>query len=69
MAGGATKDVNATFRHYLFGMSALAVALPVSTAIMLRSVAEIARQEGENLDDIEVRLACVSVLARSDNRP
>ena len=46
-----------------FGMAALAVELPFSTAIMLRSIAEIARQEGENLDDIEARLACVSVLA------
>ena len=46
-----------------FGMSALVVELPFSTAIMLRSIAEIARQEGEHLDDIEARLACVSVLA------
>ena len=46
-----------------FGLYALAVELPFSTAIMLRSIAEIARHEGENLDDIEARLSCVSVLA------
>ena len=44
-----------------FAMYALAIELPFSTAIMLRSIAGIARQEGENLDDIDARLACVSV--------
>ena len=46
-----------------FGLYALAVELPFSTAIMLRSIAQIARSEGEDLDDIEARLSCVSVLA------
>jgi hypothetical protein len=30
---------------------------------MLRSIADIARSEGEDLDDIEARLSCVGVLA------
>jgi len=47
----------------LFGMWGLPVELPVSTAIMLRSIADIARSEGEDLDDIEARLSCISVFA------
>lgn len=46
-----------------FGFAALAAELPVSTAIMLRSIAAIARSEGEDLADPAVRLACVQVLA------
>lgn len=46
-----------------FGMAALAVELPVSTTIMLRSIATIARSEGEYLQDIETRLACLEVFA------
>jgi len=46
-----------------FGLPALAIELPISTSIMLRSIAEIARGEGENLADPEVRLACLEVFA------
>ncbi|MBF0550807.1 MAG: EcsC family protein [Deltaproteobacteria bacterium] len=46
-----------------FGLPALAVELPVTTTIMLRSVADIARSEGENLNSIEARLACLEVFA------
>lgn len=46
-----------------FGLAALAVELPVSTTIMLRSIADIARSEGEPLDSPEVRLECMHVLA------
>lgn len=46
-----------------FGLPALVVELPVSTTIMMRSIADIARAEGENLDDLEARLACVEVFA------
>jgi hypothetical protein len=34
-----------------FGLAALPVELPVSTTIMLRSIADIARSEGEDLSD------------------
>lgn len=46
-----------------FGLSTLAVELPVSTTLMLRSIAEIAREEGEDLDTPEGALACVQVFA------
>ena len=46
-----------------FGVSGLPIELPVSTAIMLRSIADIARSEGENLDDMEAKLSCIGVLA------
>src|SRR6201999_3525862 len=46
-----------------FGLAALPVELPVSTVIMLRSIADIARSEGEDLADPETALACVEVFA------
>lgn len=45
-----------------FGAPALAAELTASTAIMMRSIAEIAREKGEDLTAIEPRLACISVL-------
>ena len=45
------------------GLPALAVELPVTTTIMLRSIAEIARSEGEDLGDPEAKLACLEVFA------
>lgn len=54
------------------GVSAVVAELPVSTAIMLRSIAKIAQSEGENLENPETALACLQVFAlgghsRSDN--
>lgn len=46
-----------------FGLMALAVELPVSTTIMLRSIADIARAEGEDLAQPGARLQCLLVLA------
>ncbi|NBD96261.1 MAG: EcsC family protein [Gammaproteobacteria bacterium] len=46
-----------------FGLAALAVELPISTAIMLRSIADIARSEGEDLSRPESRVQCLQVLA------
>jgi hypothetical protein len=46
-----------------FGLAGLAVELPVSTTAMLRSVADIARSQGEDLKSPEARLACVQVFA------
>ena len=45
------------------GLAALPVELPVSTVIMLRSIADIARHQGEDLSDPETALACVEVFA------
>ena len=47
----------------LFGLLALPVELPVSTTIMLRSIADIARSEGHDLRSPCVRLSCLEVFA------
>lgn len=46
-----------------FGLPALALELPISTTIMLRSVADIARTEGHDLDEITTKLNCLEVFA------
>jgi hypothetical protein len=46
-----------------FGLTALAVELPISTVIMFRSIADIARSTGEDIRSIETRLACLEVFA------
>jgi len=46
-----------------FGLPALAIELPVSTTIILRSIADIARSEGEDLSCPDAKLQCVQVLA------
>lgn len=45
------------------GLAALAVELPITTTLMLRTIADIARSQGEGLDAVETRLACLSVFA------
>lgn len=52
-----------------FGLAALAVELPLTTTIMLRSIADIARSEGADLTNPAVRLECVRVLAMGGNSP
>jgi hypothetical protein len=46
-----------------FGLAALAVELPLSTAILMRAIADIAREEGEDLTAPTAALACVEVFA------
>lgn len=46
-----------------FGFAALAVELPISTTLMLRSIADIARSHGESLADFNTRKACLEVFA------
>lgn len=46
-----------------FGLAGLGVELPVSTSVILRSIADIARSEGEDLELAEVRMACLEVFA------
>jgi hypothetical protein len=46
-----------------FGMPALVVELPLTTTIMLRAIADIARHNGEDLATLEARLACLQVFA------
>jgi len=51
MAGGA------------LGLPGLAIELPISTTIMLRSIADVARSEGEDVTSVETKLACLEVFA------
>jgi hypothetical protein len=46
-----------------FGLAALPIELPISTVIMLRSIGDIARAEGEDLRDPETALSCLQVFA------
>jgi hypothetical protein len=55
-----------------FGLPGLILELPISTTVMLRSIADIARSEGEDLSSVETHLACITVFAlggrsRGDN--
>ena len=46
-----------------FGLIALGVELPISTTIILRSIADIAASEGEDPRHIDTKLACLVVFA------
>jgi hypothetical protein len=46
-----------------FGIQALIVELPLTTGIMFRSIADIARAEGESPEDPETILNCMQVFA------
>ena len=53
-----------------FGLASLPVELPVSTALMLRSIADVARSEGHGIYALQDRLICLEVFAlggRSDD--
>ena len=44
-----------------WGLPSLPVELPISTTIIFRSIADIARSEGERLSEPEAKLACLEV--------
>ena len=46
-----------------FGLVSLPVELPFSTCLILRSVADIARSEGEDIRAVPTKLACLEVFA------
>ena len=46
-----------------FGLPALTIELPLTTTIMLRSIADIARSEGEQIRLLETKIACLEVFA------
>jgi hypothetical protein len=50
-----------------FGLAALAIELPISTTIMLRSIAEIARSHGESITSDKTKIACLEVFALGGN--
>ena len=52
-----------------FGAAGLALELPLSTTAMLRSIADIARSQGENLEAPESRLSCLQVFALGGPAP
>ncbi len=47
----------------MFGLVALPFDLPLTTTLMLRSIADIARHYGEDLSRMEARLACLEVFS------
>jgi hypothetical protein len=51
------------------GLASLAVELPFSTCVILRSIADIARSEGHNIAQLDVKLACLEVLAIGGKSP
>lgn len=46
-----------------FGPLTLLAELPITTTLILRSIANIARTQGEDLNDMAARMACVQVFA------
>ena len=75
-----TSSVSWDFTHKLaagavgvlggaFGLPSAVLELPLSTTVMLRSIADIARANGEDLDDLEARLECVNVFALGGGGP
>jgi hypothetical protein len=55
-----------------FGSPGLLLELPISTTLMFRSIADIARREGEDLSTDDAQMACITVFAlggrsRTDN--
>ena len=51
-----------------FGLASLAIELPVSTTIMLRSIADIAQSQEHTLSDMETRLACLEVFSLGSSK-
>ncbi|MBT8091834.1 MAG: EcsC family protein [Gammaproteobacteria bacterium] len=60
MTGGAVSG--------FFGLQTLAVELPLTTGIMFRSIADIARAEGESPQDPETLLQCMQVFAMGSGK-
>jgi hypothetical protein len=51
------------------GIAALPVELPVSTVLILRAIADIARAEGEDMHNPETIIACMEVFALGSQSP
>lgn len=58
VAAGASGGIGGAF-----GLPALPFELPISTTLILRGIAEVARQEGHSLESLETRMACLEVFA------
>jgi len=46
-----------------WGMTSFAVEVPVTTTLMMRSIADIARSEGFDLSELETKKECIAVFA------
>ena len=46
-----------------FGLVALPIEMPITTTIIMRSIADIARSEGEDLSILQSKFACLEVFA------
>src|SRR5436853_5341864 len=46
-----------------FGLPAVLAELPITTGVIFRSIADIGRSHGEQLDDAEFRATCLEVFA------
>ena len=64
LAGAAVGMVGGAF-----GLPSALIELPLSTTVMLRSVADIARANGEDLTKLETRLECLNVFALGGGVP
>jgi hypothetical protein len=51
------------------GPVGLAIELPMTTMLLLRTIADTARREGEDLNDLDTRLACLEVFALGSPSP
>ena len=51
-----------------FGLLSLPIELPLSTCIILRSIADIAKSEGHDIESLEIRLDCLQVLALGSDK-
>ena len=63
----AAVTVTGTVGGFL-GLPGLAIELPISTTIIFRSIADIARSQGEQLSTPEAKLACLEVFALGGRR-
>jgi hypothetical protein len=52
-----------------FGPAGLALELPVTTVLLLRTIADTARREGEDLSELDARLACLEIFALGSPSP
>ncbi len=50
-----------------FGMTAILVEMPISITIMMRSILDIAREEGFSLRSYETRMECIKVFGLGSN--
>jgi hypothetical protein len=57
------------FSGGFFGIAGLSLELPVTTLIMLRSILQIAAENGEDIKDLKTRIACLEVFALGGTSP